>query len=96
MAALNEKILPHFHIPLQSGCNKILGLMRRRYSRELFSERVDMIRKMLPFAGIGADVIVGFPGETDDDFVDYLFFPGRITSFISSRFHIFRKAGNCG
>ena len=70
MAAMNEKILPHFHIPLQSGCNKILGLMRRRYTREIFSGRVKMIREILPFAGIGADVIVGFPGESPDDFED--------------------------
>jgi threonylcarbamoyladenosine tRNA methylthiotransferase MtaB len=70
MAAMNEKILPHFHIPLQSGCNKILGLMRRRYTREIFSDRVKMIREVLPFAGIGADVIVGFPGESPDDFED--------------------------
>ncbi len=63
----NNKILPHFHIPLQSGCNKILRLMRRRYKRELFADRVEMIRKTIPFAGIGADIITGFPGETYDD-----------------------------
>jgi len=75
MAAGNKKILPHFHIPLQSGSNKILGLMRRRYTKELFEERVRMIRDKIPFAGIGADVIVGFPGETAGDFgetYDYL------------------------
>ena len=70
MAAANEKILPHFHIPLQSGSDKILGLMRRRYTREVFQDRVKMIRKMMPFAGIGADVIVGFPGESHSDFED--------------------------
>ncbi|MCX6333220.1 MAG: tRNA (N(6)-L-threonylcarbamoyladenosine(37)-C(2))-methylthiotransferase MtaB [Bacteroidia bacterium] len=64
----NSKILPHFHIPLQSGCNRILDLMGRRYNREIFADRVEMIKKHLPLAGIGADVIVGFPGETDDDF----------------------------
>lgn len=64
----NKKILPHFHIPLQSGCNKILGLMKRRYKRELFSNRIEKIKKIIPFAGIGADVITGFPEETDDDF----------------------------
>ena len=68
MAALSNKILPHFHIPLQSGCNRILGLMRRRYKREVFAGRVNMIREILPSAGIGADVIVGFPGETSADF----------------------------
>jgi len=70
LAAASEKILPHFHIPLQSGSDKILGLMRRRYTRDVFSERVMMIRKMIPLAGIGADVIVGFPGETQSDFDD--------------------------
>jgi threonylcarbamoyladenosine tRNA methylthiotransferase MtaB len=70
MAASSEKILPHFHIPLQSGSDKILGLMRRRYTRDVFQERVKMIRKMMPYAGIGADVIVGFPGETPSDFED--------------------------
>jgi threonylcarbamoyladenosine tRNA methylthiotransferase MtaB len=68
LAVENSKILPHFHIPLQSGSNKILGLMRRRYTRELFASRVKMIREKLPLAGIGADVIVGFPGESAADF----------------------------
>lgn len=63
----NSKILPHFHIPLQSGSNRILALMGRRYKRELFAGRVEMIKKHLPLAGIGADVIVGFPGETDSE-----------------------------
>jgi threonylcarbamoyladenosine tRNA methylthiotransferase MtaB len=68
MTSLNKKILPHFHIPLQSGSNRILGLMRRRYIRELFAERVRMIKMLIPPAGIGADVIAGFPGETETDF----------------------------
>ncbi|MCE5348074.1 MAG: tRNA (N(6)-L-threonylcarbamoyladenosine(37)-C(2))-methylthiotransferase MtaB [Bacteroidales bacterium] len=70
MAAKHEKILPHFHIPLQSGCNKILGLMRRRYTREMFASKLMMVRDRLPLAGVGADVIVGFPGESDSDFED--------------------------
>lgn len=70
LAAAGKKILPHFHIPLQSGNNKILGLMRRRYRREVFAERIMKIRESIPLAGIGADVIVGFPGETDNDFED--------------------------
>ena len=70
MTAMNKKILPHFHIPLQSGCNKILGLMKRRYTREVFAERVKRVRKKMPLAGIGADVIVGFPGESVSDFED--------------------------
>ena len=70
LAVDNNKILPHFHIPLQSGCNKILDLMRRRYHREIFSDRIMLIRKSLPLASIGADVIVGFPGETESEFDD--------------------------
>jgi threonylcarbamoyladenosine tRNA methylthiotransferase MtaB len=70
MTLLNEKILPHFHIPLQSGSNKILGLMRRRYTRDIFEGRVKMLREKISFAGIGADVIVGFPGESVSDFED--------------------------
>lgn len=66
----NEKILPHFHIPLQSGSNKILGLMRRRYTREIFTSRIKSVLERIPLAGIGADVIVGFPGELDSDFED--------------------------
>jgi threonylcarbamoyladenosine tRNA methylthiotransferase MtaB len=86
MAAGNEKILPHFHIPLQSGCNKILGLMRRRYTRELFQDRVNMIREMIPAAGIGADVIVGFPGESRTDFEEtFSFINGLPLSYL----HVF-------
>lgn len=70
MTALNRKILPHFHIPLQSGSDKILGLMQRRYRRELFKDKLFQIKEKIPLAGIGADVIVGFPGETDSDFED--------------------------
>lgn len=66
----NNTVLPHFHIPLQSGSNKILGLMRRRYVRELFAGKVQLIRDLIPLAGIGADVIVGFPGEMEEDFDD--------------------------
>lgn len=60
--------MPHFHIPLQSGSDKILGLMRRRYKRELYADRVKHIKSLMPDCCIGVDVIVGFPGETDDDF----------------------------
>lgn len=70
----SEKFLPHFHIPLQSGSNRILGLMRRRYKRELFAERLSAIRKQIPNCFIGVDVIVGFPGETVEDFNDALNF----------------------
>ncbi len=64
----SKKFMPHFHIPLQSGSNKILGLMRRRYKKELYAERVGLIKTMMPHCCIGVDVIVGFPGETDEDF----------------------------
>ncbi len=67
---VSKKITPHFHIPLQSGCNKILKLMNRKYLREIFSNRVETIRTIIPSAGIGADVIVGFPGESEEDFMD--------------------------
>ncbi|SDM33538.1 threonylcarbamoyladenosine tRNA methylthiotransferase MtaB [Daejeonella rubra] len=66
----SNKFVPHFHIPLQSGCNKVLALMRRRYKRELYSERVATIKSLMPDCCIGVDVIVGFPGETHDDFLD--------------------------
>ncbi len=68
--AQSGKFVPHFHIPLQSGSNRILKLMRRRYLRELYADRVGKIKSMLPMACIGADVITGFPGETDDDFME--------------------------
>jgi threonylcarbamoyladenosine tRNA methylthiotransferase MtaB len=61
----SKKFMPHFHIPLQSGSNDILGLMRRRYKRELYTERVGLIKSLMPHCAIGVDVIVGFPGETD-------------------------------
>jgi threonylcarbamoyladenosine tRNA methylthiotransferase MtaB len=64
----STRFMPHFHMPLQSGNNKQLALMRRRYRRELYQERVDKIRALMPHACIGADVIVGFPGETMADF----------------------------
>ncbi len=66
----SQKFLPHFHVPLQAGTNRVLGLMRRRYTRELFSERLHSIRKKMPLAFIGVDVIVGFPTETDEEFED--------------------------
>ena len=73
--ATSKKIMPHFHIPLQSGSNKILQSMRRRYNRELYEEKIIKIKNLIPDACIGVDVIVGFPGETDSEFFktyDYL------------------------
>jgi threonylcarbamoyladenosine tRNA methylthiotransferase MtaB len=66
----SRRFVPHFHIPLQSGSNKILKLMRRRYLRELYTERVAKIKSQMPHACIGVDVIVGFPGETQEDFLE--------------------------
>lgn len=68
MVANSEKFMPHFHIPLQSGSNEILSLMRRRYRRELYTERVNLIKSLMPHCAIGVDVIVGFPGETESHF----------------------------
>lgn len=73
--AASRHFMPHFHIPLQSGSNRLLGLMRRRYRRELYAERIRLIKDTMPHCAIGVDVIVGFPGETDDLFketVDFL------------------------
>lgn len=66
----SRAFVPHFHIPLQSGSDKILGLMRRRYQRNLYVDRVAKIKEVMPHACIGVDVIVGFPGETDEDFLE--------------------------
>jgi threonylcarbamoyladenosine tRNA methylthiotransferase MtaB len=68
--AASKKFVPHFHIPLQSGSNSILKLMRRRYQRELYVSRVQKIRELMPDCCIGVDVIVGFPGETDEHFLE--------------------------
>jgi len=66
--ANSRKFMPHFHIPLQSGSNEILGLMRRRYRRELYAEKVGLIKQFMPHCSIGVDVIVGFPSESDAHF----------------------------
>src|ERR1700759_105345 len=82
----SKRFVPHFHIPLQSGSNKILGLMRRRYKRELYAERVARIKELMPHCCIGVDVIVGFPSETEEDFIDtYNFINGLDVSYL----HVF-------
>jgi threonylcarbamoyladenosine tRNA methylthiotransferase MtaB len=68
--AQSKRFVPHFHIPLQSGSNQVLSLMRRRYKRELYADRVAKIKSLMPDACIGVDVIVGHPGETNDAFLD--------------------------
>ena len=84
--ANSNKFMPHFHIPLQSGSNKILGLMRRRYKRELYADRVNLIKTLMPHCCIGADVIVGFPSETDEDFKETFDF---LHSLNISYLHVF-------
>jgi threonylcarbamoyladenosine tRNA methylthiotransferase MtaB len=82
----SKRFVPHFHIPLQSGSDKILGLMRRRYRRDLYASRVAKIKQVMPNCCIGVDVIVGFPGETREDFVDtYNFLNGLDVSYL----HVF-------
>lgn len=68
--AQSQKFVPHFHIPLQSGNDRLLELMRRRYRRDLYIERIQKIKKLMPHCCIGVDVIVGFPSETEADFLD--------------------------
>ena len=68
--ANSNKFMPHFHIPLQSGSNDILSLMRRRYKRELYVDKVNLIKTFMPHCSIGVDVIVGFPGESDEHFTE--------------------------
>jgi threonylcarbamoyladenosine tRNA methylthiotransferase MtaB len=73
--AESKTFMPHFHIPLQSGSNEMLASMKRRYKRELYTQRVEKIKSLMPHACIGVDVIVGYPGETDALFketFDYL------------------------
>lgn len=82
----SRKFMPHFHIPLQSGSNRILGMMRRRYKRELYAERVATIKSLMPHCCIGVDVIVGFPGEMEEDFdATYKFLNDLDVSY----FHVF-------
>jgi threonylcarbamoyladenosine tRNA methylthiotransferase MtaB len=82
----SKRFMPHFHIPLQSGSNKVLGMMKRRYKRELYAERVGLIKTLMPHCCIGVDVIVGFPGETDEDFMETVQF---LTDLDVSYLHVF-------
>jgi threonylcarbamoyladenosine tRNA methylthiotransferase MtaB len=78
LVASSARLAPHFHVPLQSGSDRILKAMHRWYRSELYAERIRVIRRLLPDAAIGADVIVGFPGETDEDFHSTFDFIGRL------------------
>ena len=81
--ASSDRFMPHFHMPLQSGNNEVLAKMRRRYLRELYAERVEQIKSLMPHACIGVDVITGFPGETDEQFMDtYHFLENLDISYI--------------
>jgi threonylcarbamoyladenosine tRNA methylthiotransferase MtaB len=84
--AAGSSFMPHFHIPLQSGSNKTLAAMRRRYRSELYAEKVALIKKAMPHAAIGVDVIVGFPGETHEDFQETVQF---IQSLDVAYLHVF-------
>ena len=84
--ANSDKFMPHFHIPLQSGSNKILGSMRRRYKRELYADRVNLIKTLMPHCAIGVDLIVGFPGETETEFKETFDF---LHSLDISYLHVF-------
>jgi threonylcarbamoyladenosine tRNA methylthiotransferase MtaB len=86
LVAGSKKFCPHFHIPLQSGSAKILRLMQRRYTKELYRSRIEAVKKAMPDAGIGVDVIVGFPGETDEEFRECYDF---IHSLDISYLHVF-------
>jgi len=84
--AQSKRFVPHFHIPLQSGNNEILSNMKRRYKRELYADRISKIKTLMPHCCIGVDVIVGFPGETNDHFLDTYNF---INSLDISYLHVF-------
>ena len=79
---------PHFHIPLQSGSDEILSAMRRRYRTDLYRSRIEYIRKKMPEAGIGVDVIVGFPGECDATFEDTYDLINSLRHKLLTRLHI--------
>ncbi|MEO6218828.1 MAG: tRNA (N(6)-L-threonylcarbamoyladenosine(37)-C(2))-methylthiotransferase MtaB [Ginsengibacter sp.] len=86
LVAESKKIMPHFHIPLQSGSNKILGLMRRRYKKEFYAQKIKVIKSLIPHCCIGVDIITGFPGETHSDFNETVDFLKQIDV---SYFHVF-------
>ena len=86
LAAASPVIMPHFHIPLQSGCDRILARMHRRYNCALYAEKVLQIKQLMPKAFVAADVIVGFPGETEADFMETYDF---LDSLPVSALHVF-------
>jgi threonylcarbamoyladenosine tRNA methylthiotransferase MtaB len=93
LVASSHRLAPHFHIPLQSGCDRILRAMHRWYRTELYAQRVCLIRRLLPDAAIGADVVVGFPGETAEDFENTV---GFIDSLPFTYLHVFSFSARPG
>ncbi len=81
LIATSDNLMPHFHIPLQSGSDRILTAMRRRYHLETFKKRVDNVKSLMPHAGIAIDLITGFPGETEADFNETVAFIERLDIF---------------
>ncbi|MDD3742085.1 MAG: tRNA (N(6)-L-threonylcarbamoyladenosine(37)-C(2))-methylthiotransferase MtaB, partial [Lentimicrobiaceae bacterium] len=93
LVAGSQKFMPHFHLPLQSGSDRILGLMKRKYKREIFEKRVNKIKSLLPHACIAADVITGFPDERNEDFEDgYRFIKSLPVSYL----HVFTYSSRPG
>ncbi|HOH75051.1 MAG TPA: tRNA (N(6)-L-threonylcarbamoyladenosine(37)-C(2))-methylthiotransferase MtaB [Paludibacteraceae bacterium] len=93
LVAQSTKLMPHFHIPLQSGCNEVLNLMKRRYTTELFAQKIATIKQLMPHAFIGVDVIVGVRGETTSYFeTTYQF----IESLPISQLHVFSYSERAG
>lgn len=86
LVAQSDILMPHFHIPLQSGCDKTLAMMKRRYKRELFQDKIMKIKQLMPDACIAIDIIAGFPGETEEDFRDSYDF---VKSLPLSYLHVF-------
>lgn len=93
LVANSPRVMPHFHIPLQSGSNDILGAMRRRYKRELYAERVESIKSKMPHCAIGVDVIVGFPGESETHFKETFDF---LHNLDVSYLHVFTYSERAG
>ncbi|MBR7027002.1 MAG: tRNA (N(6)-L-threonylcarbamoyladenosine(37)-C(2))-methylthiotransferase MtaB [Bacteroidales bacterium] len=91
--ASGTKFLPHFHIPLQSGCDKTLAAMHRRYDTETFARKIEYIRSKMDHVFFGIDVIAGFPGETDEDFLETYHFLERIAPAFIHIFPYSRRAG---
>lgn len=86
LVAKSDILMPHFHIPLQSGCDKTLAMMKRRYKRALFQDKIMKIKQLMPDACIAIDIIAGFPGETEEDFMDSYNF---VKSLLLSYLHVF-------